>query len=155
MEAFVNETLRFSSMIVMNVQRTATRDTTIQDYNIPKVSHRLVESKCLPNTKNEESDLTPISEIRASFKTLDKWIIKHKFNVSLLKWLTNDVLQGTVVSVCNYSCHFDPKYWTEPLKFNPERFLGEDGKFQAPKSGFFAFGQGNFTLSNEDTIGSW
>ena len=77
----------------------------------------------------------------------------NKFNVNLLKLLLNDVLQGTILTVCNYSCHFDPKYWTEPQKFNPERFLGEDGKFQAPKSGFFAFGQGNFTLKSENNIG--
>ena len=37
-EAFVNESLRFSSMIINNVQRTALEDTTIGGYFVPKVN---------------------------------------------------------------------------------------------------------------------
>ncbi|KAA0200344.1 Cytochrome P450 CYP3214A7 [Hyalella azteca] len=85
-EAFVMETMRYSSMITMNVQRSATRDTTINGYFIPK---------------------------------------------------------DTIIIVSNYSVHHDPRYWEEPDKFYPERFLDENGtKFTAPKQGFFAFGSG-------------
>ncbi|XP_018026595.1 cytochrome P450 2L1 isoform X1 [Hyalella azteca] len=85
-EAFMMETMRYSSMITMNVQRSATRDTTINGYFIPK---------------------------------------------------------DTIIVVSNYSVHHDPRYWEEPDKFYPERFLDEKGtKFTAHKQGFFAFGSG-------------
>ncbi|KAF2360770.1 Cytochrome P450 [Trinorchestia longiramus] len=85
-EAFTVEALRYSSLIVTNVHRVATRDTTIHGYFIPK---------------------------------------------------------GTAVSVVNYSIHHDPRYWDDPHKFYPERFLDESGtKYTAPKQGFFVFGSG-------------
>uniref|UniRef100_A0A2P2I2W4 Cytochrome P450 2L1-like n=1 Tax=Hirondellea gigas TaxID=1518452 RepID=A0A2P2I2W4_9CRUS len=50
--------------------------------------------------------------------------------------------KGTVVVNSNYAIHFDPQYWDQPHNFSPERFIDEDGKFQAPKEGFFAFSSG-------------
>ncbi|KAF2349593.1 Cytochrome P450 [Trinorchestia longiramus] len=92
-EAFTVESLRYSSMIIVNVQRKAMRDTTIQGYFIPK---------------------------------------------------------DTVVSVANCSIHHDPRYWNDPHKFYPERFLDETGtKFTAPKQGFFAFGSGRRQCAGE------
>jgi len=84
-EAFVTEALRYSSMVIFNVQRCAARDSEIAGYFIPK---------------------------------------------------------GTVVQVVNLYVHHDPKYWSEPYQFRPERFLSEDGSFCAPKEGFVAFGAG-------------
>lgn len=31
-----------------------------------------------------------------------------------------------------YSIHRNPKYWKDPQVFNPERFLGPDGKVKVP-----------------------
>ncbi|XP_018009634.1 cytochrome P450 2L1 [Hyalella azteca] len=85
-EAFTTEALRFSSMVVANVQRSASKDTNINGYFIPK---------------------------------------------------------GTVVTVANYSIHHDPRYWDDPHKFYPERFLDDSAtKYTAPKQAFFAFGSG-------------
>ncbi|KAA0188385.1 Cytochrome P450 CYP3214A1 [Hyalella azteca] len=85
-EAFTVEALRYSSMVILNVERTATRDTNFKGYLIPK---------------------------------------------------------GTTVQVCNYSVHYDPRYWDDPHKFYPERFLDEsETKYTAPKKGLFAFGSG-------------
>ncbi|KAA0188387.1 Cytochrome P450 CYP3214A3 [Hyalella azteca] len=85
-EAFTVEALRYSSMLVFNIQRSATRNTNINGYFIPK---------------------------------------------------------GTIVSVANYSIHHDPRYWDDPHKFYPERFLDDSAtKYTAPKQGFFAFGSG-------------
>ena len=36
--------------------------------------------------------------------------------------------KGTTVMSNLYAVHRDPEVWTEPYKFNPERFLDEDGK---------------------------
>jgi len=84
-EAFTTEALRYSSMIILNVQRAAAENTEINGYFIPK---------------------------------------------------------GTIVQVVNLYVHHDPKHWDDPYEFNPRRFLAEDGKFCAPKEGFFAFGSG-------------
>ncbi|KAA0190605.1 Cytochrome P450 CYP3214A12 [Hyalella azteca] len=85
-EAFTVEALRYSSMVIFNAERTATRDTNFKGYLVPK---------------------------------------------------------GTTVQVCNYSVHHDPRYWDDPHKFYPERFLDEsETKYTAPKKGFFAFGSG-------------
>jgi len=50
--------------------------------------------------------------------------------------------KGTVVVTANTSIHYDPKYWEKPEEFNPDRFINAEGKFQAPKEGFIAFGSG-------------
>ncbi|KAA0201725.1 Cytochrome P450 CYP3214A, partial [Hyalella azteca] len=82
-EAFIMETLRYSSLLPIHVQRMATQDTTIGGYFIPK---------------------------------------------------------GTLLRVGSYSIHFDPRYWTDPEDFNPDRFLDPSGRYVAPKNGFMAFG---------------
>ncbi|KAA0200340.1 Cytochrome P450 CYP3214A10, partial [Hyalella azteca] len=85
-EAFTVEALRYASILIFNVQRSATRDTNINGYFIPK---------------------------------------------------------DTLIQVGNYSIHHDPRYWDDPHKFYPERFLDESAtKYTAPKKAFFAFGSG-------------
>ncbi|KAF2354401.1 Cytochrome P450 [Trinorchestia longiramus] len=46
-EAFTVEALRYSSMIILNVQRMATRDTTIQGYFVPKDTIVQVANYCI------------------------------------------------------------------------------------------------------------
>lgn len=41
-----------------------------------------------------------------------------------------------------YSAHVDPKYWPDPLAFNPDRFLDENGLLLR-KDGLIPFGDGN------------
>ncbi|XP_055333852.1 cytochrome P450 2J6-like [Paramacrobiotus metropolitanus] len=41
----------------------------------------------------------------------------------------------------SWSIHRNPAYWDNPLVFNPERFLGSDGRVHVPKE-FVAFGVG-------------
>ncbi|XP_018006951.2 cytochrome P450 2L1-like [Hyalella azteca] len=92
-EAFTVEALRYSSMVVYNVQRSAHRDTTINGYFIPK---------------------------------------------------------GTMIQVGNYSIHRNPRYWDDPHKFYPERFLDDSAtKYTAPNIGFFAFGSGRRQCAGE------
>ena len=46
---------------------------------------------------------------------------------------------GTGIQVPYYVLHRDPDYWTEPMKFNPERFLPEN---KVTTCSFMAFGSG-------------
>lgn len=42
-----------------------------------------------------------------------------------------NIPKGTMVIPLLWAVHMSEKYWTEPEKFNPERFLTQDGNFQA------------------------
>ena len=39
-----------------------------------------------------------------------------------------DIPERTMVIPLLYSVSLDPKYWDNPTKFNPDRFIGENGK---------------------------
>jgi len=84
-EAYAAEALRFCSLIPINVQREALRDTSIAGHFVPK---------------------------------------------------------GTHVIAVNAYIHHDTRFWNQPELFSPERFITSEGRFQAPKEGFFAFGSG-------------
>ncbi len=53
-----------------------------------------------------------------------------------------DVPKGTTLLMNLYSMHHDPKYWKDPMKFMPERFIGEDGQFFIPNSSYLPFSLG-------------
>ena len=49
--------------------------------------------------------------------------------------------KDTIVIFNLQSVHHDPKYWTQPEDFNPERWLGPDGKL-LKKEAFIPFSVG-------------
>uniref|UniRef100_T1JQT9 Cytochrome P450 n=1 Tax=Tetranychus urticae TaxID=32264 RepID=T1JQT9_TETUR len=49
--------------------------------------------------------------------------------------------KGSVLALCIYYIHRDPKYWPEPTKYNPERFLTENS-FDRPSLAYIPFGFG-------------
>ncbi|CAL4243141.1 unnamed protein product, partial [Meganyctiphanes norvegica] len=49
---------------------------------------------------------------------------------------------GAFVIGCQALCHEDPNYWKEPKKFQPERFIDENGKFKPQKESFMPFAIG-------------
>lgn len=50
--------------------------------------------------------------------------------------------KGTIVSTAAGAMHHDPRYWNNPEKFMPERWLDDQGKFTTKKEGFLPFGIG-------------
>jgi len=59
------------------------------------------------------------------------------------------VPKGTQLIVSNYFIHNDERIWTKPEDFSPDRFITAEGKYQAPKEGFFAFGAGKRVCPGE------
>lgn len=49
--------------------------------------------------------------------------------------------KNTMIIPLQWAVHMDPDIWHEPYKFNPDRFLDNDGKFCAP-SAFIPFQTG-------------
>ncbi len=65
---------------------------------------------------------------------------------------------GTFVFVSPYLMHRHPRYWADPLRFDPSRFEGDAGK-DRPKFVYFPFGAGprrcigeNFALAEARTL---
>lgn len=50
--------------------------------------------------------------------------------------------KGTHIYALQALCHEDPNYWKDPHKFQPERFIDENGKFKPQKESFMPFGIG-------------
>ncbi|KAL7642656.1 UNVERIFIED_CONTAM: hypothetical protein RMT77_007221 [Armadillidium vulgare] len=48
----------------------------------------------------------------------------------------------SIILTTTESFHFNPNYFESPEEFRPERFLTAEGKFSAPREGFFPFGIG-------------
>ncbi|GBN12795.1 Cytochrome P450 2J2 [Araneus ventricosus] len=60
-----------------------------------------------------------------------------------------DIPKETIVYANFWSAHHDPRYWNEPDKFIPERFLSEDGKSVVKSSNFMPFSLGKRVCPGE------
>ena len=67
------------------------------------------------------------------------WIIDRQ-NVADDTIASYHIKKETLIGISFYELHRNPKYWKNPLEFNPERFLGEQKK-QSLKY-FYPFGAG-------------
>ena len=59
-------------------------------------------------------------------------------DVQIGKW---KVPKGALVSVCSLVPHYDARWFSDPLRFDPERFEGEAAR-QMPRGAYFPFGAG-------------
>ncbi|XP_032683014.1 cytochrome P450 9e2-like [Odontomachus brunneus] len=63
------------------------------------------------------------------------------------------VKKGQVIWISVYGLHHDPKYFEEPEKFNPERFLGEQKKHIHNTGAYLPFGLGpRMCIGNRFTL---
>lgn len=67
------------------------------------------------------------------------WITDRE-NIEDDTLLGHHIKKGTLVGISFYELHRNPKYWTEPEQFNPERFMGEQKK--ESMTYFYPFGAG-------------
>ena len=51
------------------------------------------------------------------------------------------VPKGSLIAICTYTLHRNPKFWPEPEKFDPDRFLPEISAIR-PKYAYIPFGGG-------------
>ncbi|GBO29499.1 Cytochrome P450 2U1, partial [Araneus ventricosus] len=60
-----------------------------------------------------------------------------------------EIPKGTTIIANFWNAHHDPRYWDEPDKFKPERFLSKDGKSVVKSSNFMAFSLGRRVCPGE------
>ncbi|XP_050695438.1 cytochrome P450 2L1-like isoform X1 [Eriocheir sinensis] len=58
--------------------------------------------------------------------------------------------KGTILNTSVFIIHSDSRYWDQPEKFMPERWLDEAGKFVSKKEGFLPFGVGKHSCIGEN-----
>jgi cytochrome P450 len=85
---------------------------------------RVIGDNRLPNFSDEES----LPFIRATVKEVLR--IRPVTNIGTPHYTTADVVykdyvipKNTIVSICQYAIHFDPKKWSSPDVFDPRRYL--------------------------------
>jgi len=49
---------------------------------------------------------------------------------------------GSIVGICPYVLHRHPRYWEEPERFNPDRFLPSNNE-KRPRYAYLPFGGGS------------
>ncbi|KAK1436615.1 hypothetical protein QVD17_02397 [Tagetes erecta] len=108
-------------------------------------NNRLVEESDMPNLPylrciiNETLRLCPTTPLLAPHESSHDCVIGG-YNIP----------RGTMLIINQWSIHHDPKVWTDPEKFNPERFEGVEGS-QGTRHGFklLPFGGGRRSCPGE------
>lgn len=98
---------------------------------------RLMEMAYLDQVICESQRMHPIVAVMAKRCTIDTTLIGPKDRKIFVK-------KGTTVAVPYYSISFDPAYYPEPQKFDPERFSAQNGGSKAyrERGVYFPFGEG-------------
>ncbi|KAI3686418.1 hypothetical protein L1987_80094 [Smallanthus sonchifolius] len=121
--------------------------TIMQNHNVMKrVQEELVEIVGLSNTV-EESHLPKLHYLDATIKETLRLYPIVPFLVPRSPSKTCTVGGYTIPKGCTiflnvWSIHRDPRYWDQPLEFNPERFLTNKWDFKGNNLTFFPFGSG-------------
>ncbi|GIX83792.1 cytochrome P450 18a1 [Caerostris darwini] len=107
------------------------------------------------------------SERRPEYLDLKSMPYTHAVIMEIMRWKTivplnlmhctvadttvggYDIPKGTIVIANFGNVHHDPRYWKEPEKFKPERFLSEDGKSVVKSSNFMPFSLGKRVCPGE------
>lgn len=58
-----------------------------------------------------------------------------------------DIPKGSMIIPLQWAVHMDSRYWIDPEKFNPKRFLAEDGSLAKPEA-FIPFQSGELKDNN-------
>jgi cytochrome P450 len=110
-----------------------------------------IQQKVLEEIIKIESETTSIVE-QLQKMTYTNAVLNESMRLYPPAWITDrqnveddsigayHLKKGTLIGVSFYELHRNPKYWEDPDKFDPERFLGEQKKHSMQY--FYPFGAG-------------
>ncbi len=113
----------------------------------PSVADRLAQeiADTIGTRQPEASDFRRLSYVRMVFAEAMRlyppiWsssrVVKHSYSIR-----GYTVTPGTILEVCQYSVHRDPRFFPQPHRFLPERFAPAN-EASRPKFSYFPFGAG-------------
>ncbi|GBN12796.1 Cytochrome P450 2J2 [Araneus ventricosus] len=107
-----------------------------------------------PDRKPEFSDFRNMPFTNAVILELLRW--KSIVPLNLMRYTLDDttvggydIPKGTIVLANFWNVHHDSRYWNEPDKFKPERFLSKDGKSVVKSSNYMPFSLGRRVCPGE------
>ncbi|GBN87558.1 Cytochrome P450 2U1, partial [Araneus ventricosus] len=103
------------------------------DMEIQKKVHEEIDTVLGKQGKIQWSDRHSLPYTYAAIMEGQRWMTIAPINTSRIAMeditiCGYDVLKGTIILANNWGLHNDTNYWKDPEKFQPERFLLEDGK---------------------------
>ncbi|CAL1272920.1 unnamed protein product [Larinioides sclopetarius] len=104
--------------------------------DIPEFLHM----KCMPYTTATIMELM-------RWKTIGP--LDKRYTVADARVNGYDVPKGTIILANFWNAHNDPRYWSEPEKFKPERFLSKDGKSVVKSMYYMPFSLGKRNCPGE------
>ncbi|XP_026317376.1 cytochrome P450 6k1-like isoform X2 [Hyposmocoma kahamanoa] len=110
----------------------------------PKVQEKLYQELLAAKQKHGKLDAKNLSELKYLNSIIKETLRKYPITPSLIRVPTKNykiddkltIEAGTPVLINLYSMHVNPKYYSDPMTFDPERFNGNEERI------LMAFGQG-------------
>ncbi|KAI3820726.1 hypothetical protein L1987_08274 [Smallanthus sonchifolius] len=144
--------LFYQDVMIAGTETTATTiewvmASIMHDHNVmKKVQEELVEVVGL-NNMVEESHLPNLKYLDATIKETLRMYPIVPFLLPRAPSKTCTVGGYTIPKGCSillnvWLIHRDPRYWENPLEFNPERFLTDKWDYKGNNLGYFPFGSG-------------
>uniref|UniRef100_A0AAR5Q4F4 Cytochrome P450 n=1 Tax=Dendroctonus ponderosae TaxID=77166 RepID=A0AAR5Q4F4_DENPD len=117
----------------------------------PDIQNRLrVEINTVLNKFNGTVGYDAITEMKYLDQVINETLRKYPVFPILPRLCENNyripnsnvtIEKGTLVMVTNLGIHYDPEYYPDPMRFDPERFTSEN-KAKRPFCSFMPFGEG-------------
>lgn len=110
-------------------------------------------ARVIGNRRPTAADLGALANVKAAFAESLRlrppaWILA-RLAVETLELETGEIAAGTLVLMSPYLMHRDPRFFSDPLTFQPARWLDAGSSTARPRFSYFPFGGGKRSCIGE------